>query len=241
MGTALSGVAKTETGKSVIRLPAVQAHEVWAPSYDSMPNPLLALARRSFGNLLQGRSAKNVIDIACGTGQDLEQLRRTGANVFGLDACAPMLEKAKKKSVLAGRLVQGDAASLPFADNWADLVICSMSLGYLDDLSIIFREFARVACPGASIIVGDLHPHAIAAGWTRSFKVASISYEIQHFCYSIHQIRQAAAFGGLSLREWSDVRLGWPEFPIFEQAGKIQLFEKFISTPALFLAMWEKL
>jgi SAM-dependent methyltransferase len=240
MGTAFSVFTKAEIGKFVIRVPAVEAHEVWAPFYDSTPNPLLALARRSLSDLLHGRNGKNVIDIACGTGEHVERLRQTGANVFGLDACGPMLQEAKKRVVLAGRLVQGDASSLPLADRWADLVICSMSLGYFDRLDTIFSEFARVARPGGSIVVSDLHPHAIAAGWTRSFKAASISYEIQHFRYSTEQIREAARFVGLSLQQWSNVRLGWPEFPIFEQADKIHLFEKSTRMPALFLAMWEK-
>ena len=240
MGTAFSRVTKTKIGKFVIRLRAVQAHEVWAPLYDSTPNPLLALAKRSLNNVLQKRNAKNVIDIACGTGQYLEELRPSGANVFGLDACEPMLQEAKKRTALTGRLVRADAASLPFVDGWADLVICSMSLGYFDDLNTVFRQFARVARPGASITVTDLHPHAIAAGWTRSFKAGSISYQIQHFCYSGEQIRHAARFGGLSLRRWSNVRLGSREFPVFEQAGKIHLFPKATRTPALFLAIWEK-
>lgn len=240
MGATISFVAKTETGKFVIRLPAVQAHKIWASFYDSTPNPLLALARRSLGNLPQVRHAKNAIDIACGTGQCLEQLQNHGANVIGVDACEPMLQEAKKRIVLSGRLVQGDARSLPFANRWADLVICSMSLGYFHDLDAVFREFARIACSGASVIVSDLHPQAVMAGWTRSFKVGSTSFEIQHSDYSSGQIATAARLGGLSLRQWSNVRLGWPEFPIFEQADKVDLFQKSTRTPALFLAVWTR-
>lgn len=224
----------------MICLPAVQAHKIWAPFYDSMPNPLLALERRSLGELLRGRKAENVIDIACGTGRCLEQLRHSGANVFGLDACEPMLQEARKRCVLSGRLVQGDSRSLPFAGGWADLVLCSMSLGYFEDLERVFAEFSRVARRGASIIVTDLHPDAIAAGWTRSFKTACIACEVQHFCYSAEQIRDAARDRGLLLTQWSQAHLGWPEFPIFEETGKVHLFRASTETPALLLAVWEK-
>jgi ubiquinone/menaquinone biosynthesis C-methylase UbiE len=151
-----------------------------------------------------------------------------------------MLQEARKRTALSGRLVQGDAGSLPFVDGRADLVMCSMSLGYFHDLDSAFGEFARVARLGASIVVTDLHPDGIAAGWTRSFKAGSTSYEIQHYSYSTEQIRNAALSRQLSLRQWTNARLGWPEFPIFEQGGKADLFEKSIHTPALFLARWEK-
>lgn len=161
--------------------------------------------------------------------------------MFGLDACEPMLVQAKMRATaLAGRLVQGNAQRLPYASSTADLVLCSMSLGYFENLSAIFKEFARVARPGGSVAVTDVHPDAIAAGWKRSFRSGDVFCEIEHFYYPVETIREAAFRAGLHLLAWADAKLGYPEFPIFRQAGKAQLFHHATKRPALFLAVWER-
>ncbi|HEX7359290.1 MAG TPA: class I SAM-dependent methyltransferase [Bryobacteraceae bacterium] len=224
-----------------MRLPPIEAHTVWAPVYDSTPNPLLALERRSLAPLLNGRAAGTIIDVGCGTGQWLAHLLRAGANIFGMDLCEAMLNQCRQRDGISGRLVRADAHSLPFASECADVVLSSMSLAYFEDLDLVFEEFARIARSGASIFASDVHPEAIAAGWRRSFRCGTACYEIEHFRYSIEQVLFAANCAGLRLRWCSEARLGGSERPIFCEAGKAELFDALTATPALFLAIWERL
>jgi len=180
------------------------------------------------------------IDVGCGSGGWLVRMQKAGVSVLGVDFCEEMLTQAMLHSSLRGRLVLGDAESLPFCAEAADLVLCSMVLGYLRNLPKVFREFTRVATPGAYIAVTDLHPAAISAGWTRSFRSGLTVYEIDHHSYSLDEIEDAACGAGLrnSLRQ--TVYLGQPEFEIFQRKGRAELLAEVSQTPALFLQTWRK-
>jgi len=191
--------------------------------------------------VLKGLNFQNVVDVGCGTGEWLEHFRETGARVAGLDACEAMLQQARSRTGLSGRLVLGDAHLLPFRDSWADLIICSMSLGYFENPHSIFREFARVTRRGGFLVVSDLHPDAIASGWTRSFKSDGTLYEIEHFRHSIQQVTDSGFQAGLILRQRIEPQLGQAELPIFREAGKFDSFRAATMPRALFIALWEKL
>ncbi len=223
-----------------MRISPLEGHRIWASSYDSGDNPLLALERRSMANLLRFVKRTTVIDVACGSGTWLLRLQEAGVTVFGVDFCEEMLAKATEVPCLRGSVALGDAESLPFRTDAADLVLCSMALGYLRDLCKVFRELARVALPGATIAVSDLHPAATSIGWTRSFRAATVLYEIDHFPHSLQAIDNAAKASGLRNAARQFAYLGQPEFPIFQSHGKADSFAEASRTPALYLHTWEK-
>jgi malonyl-CoA O-methyltransferase len=121
-----------------------------------------------------------------------------------------------------------------------DLVLCSVSLGYFHDLDRVFLEFACALKPGGYIAISDLHPDALSAGWSRSFKLREQRYELQHYRRSIHEITSAAYGAGLQPKLHRDVYFGPAEAPIFQCAGKQELFSNLLTTPALFIGLWEK-
>jgi ubiquinone/menaquinone biosynthesis C-methylase UbiE len=222
------------------RVSAIEGHALWAPVYDSGPNPLLHLERRSMNALLQDLRPSVMIDVACGTGSWLLHFLQGGTKVFGIDACEPMLREAERNRSLRGRFSLGEAESLPFRARTANLVLCSMSLGYFQDLVQIFQEFSRVSMPGAYIAVSDLHPAAIDAGWTRSFKRGEHHYELATRFHSLEEVSQAAFSAGLRFRSQEVAYIADPEFSILRSAGKEKLFRTLTSIPALFLSLWEK-
>jgi len=121
-------------------VPALEGHRLWAPLYDLGANPLLALERRAMWNVLEPLQAKKVIDVACGTGQWLLHLQQAGSDVFGCDLCQEMLDEAQKIFSLRGRLARADAECIPFRTSMADLVLCSVSLGYFHDLDRVWES-----------------------------------------------------------------------------------------------------
>ncbi len=222
-----------------MRVSALEGHRVWASFYDIDANPLLALERRSMANLLETVQPKTVIDIACGSGRCSRRFQQPGVNVFGVDFCERMLIEAMRLPSLRGRVALGNAERLPFRDAAAELVLCSMALGYFQDLSRAFPEFARVAVQGAVIAVSDLHPNAVSAGWTRSFMVGGVQYEMDHHCRSLDEIDAAAETAGLRAICKRTAYFEDAEYSIFQAGGKADRFAEVKQTPALFLAMWE--
>src|SRR5213080_339921 len=101
------------------------AYRLWAPSYDTDPNPLLALEERIARDLVPDVHSQVVIDVGCGTGRSMVRYGRWGALTFGVDPCAEMLDEARRKPCLSKRIVQAEASYLPFSDRIADLTVCS--------------------------------------------------------------------------------------------------------------------
>jgi ubiquinone/menaquinone biosynthesis C-methylase UbiE len=219
---------------------ALQGHQRWARHYDSHPNPLLSLETRVLGDLLPPIAGLRFLDVACGTGRWMTYLRQRGAHVFGVDVCAEMLAEAQRKPLARGRSVVGDATRLPFRSGAVDTVLCSFAVGYLADLQSAVAEMARVARPGARVIISDLHPERVSNGWTRSFRLGADVYEMEHFGPSLEQLRAAGQAGGLKLHTQIEACFGEPERPHFRGAGKEHVYFSLTGVSAVWVGIWTK-
>jgi ubiquinone/menaquinone biosynthesis C-methylase UbiE len=146
-----------------------------------------------------------------------------------------MLQSGSSKTWLRGRLARADCLALPFLSGVADLLVCSFALGHIDDLVSIARQFARVTKPGADVFITDLHPDGYERGWRTGFRYRSESFEIGASAHSIHKVRKAFASGRFELVRSIEPCLGEPERPIFEQAGRGNLFDRARDVPALLI------
>ena len=123
--------------------------------------------------LLLGRSSPDdtgrALDIGCGPGQIILKLaqRWPGWRFAGVDRSGNMVREAlaareRAAQRAAGEFAAGveffvaDGSRLPFADASIDLVLCNSVLHHLEQPSRLFAEVARVAAPGAAILVRDL-------------------------------------------------------------------------------------
>lgn len=222
-----------------MQISALEGHRLWAPLYDSAPNPLLALEGRVLADALGPVSGKFAVDVACGTGRWTAKLRELGAAVVGIDVCMEMLAQAERKRALRGRVAAASAEHLPFADSIADLALCSFAVSYFGSMPSAMREMARITRPGGRIIVTDLHPSAVANGWTRSFRVGGLLYEMRHFNPSLEELRNPGV-PSLHLFAQIETCLGEPERVIFRTAGKEASFAKLARIPALWIGIWKK-
>ena len=89
-----------------------------------------------------------VLDLACGAGRHLEELRSRGRTAFGLDLSMPMLNRAHKRGF---PVVRGDMRDIPFAGQSLGLVTSFFtSFGYFDDPdddAATLKEVRRVLRP----------------------------------------------------------------------------------------------
>ncbi len=84
----------------------------------------------------------SLLEVGCGTGIFMEELRRHGFKVVGLDISEPMLEVARRKGL---RVVLGDGSRLPFKDHSFDYVLFITSLEFMRDPETALAEARRVA------------------------------------------------------------------------------------------------
>jgi len=149
-----------------------------------------------------------------------------------------MLQVGSSKTRLRGHLARADCLALPFLSDVADLLVCSFALGHIDDLVAVVREFVRVTKPGADVFITDLHPEGYARGWRTGFRYRSESFEISATAHSIHEVHRAFASGGFELVRSIEPRLDEPERPIFEQTGRVNLFDRVRDIPAVFICQF---
>lgn len=110
--------------------------------------------------LTSAQPGKRALDVCCGTGDLAFAMSQRGAQVFGLDFSVPMLAIAESRQRNAKgmdgrnpRFLRGDAQQLPFADATFDIVTVGYGLRNLADWETGLREMARVAKPGARLVV----------------------------------------------------------------------------------------
>lgn len=223
-----------------MRVSPLEAHRIWAETYDADLNPVLALEFRTLRDMLPDLRGRLFFDAGCGTGRWLAEARSRGAKVAGADACREMLLKAASKPGLAGTLLEADLCRLPLPAACADVVLCAFCLSYVGSLREAVSELARVVKPQGIVITTDLHPMARARGWTRSFRSGPDVFEIDDCPYTTGDLLEAARAAGLEPQEMMEPCFDEPEREIFRRAGKEHLFEDARRTPAVLISRWRR-
>lgn len=90
---------------------------------------------------------QRVLDAGCGDGVFARAV--AAPTVVGVDAAAPMVERARSRGVDAR---QAGIEDLPFADGEFDVVVCNWVLYHLPDVEAGVRELARVLRPGGRFV-----------------------------------------------------------------------------------------
>jgi len=179
---------------------------LWATSYPAHAhNPVMRAEERAMLGLMPDTlRGQAVLDAGCGSGRYmLHALRRGAARVTGVDLSPQMLERASAElgalhASATVALVQGSLAALPLPDARADLTVCGLVVGHLDDLAQSLAELRRVTRPGGTLLCSDVHPIGHALGWRRDFKSGGQRYAVRHTQHLYSHWHAACA--GLGLR-----------------------------------------
>jgi len=103
-----------------------------------------------------------VLDLACGNGYLSRRYARAGAKVAGVDASAPIIERARayeEKEPLGITYHVADAARLPmFDDDGFDLVASNMALMDMENAEGAIREVGRVLKDRGRFVASLCHP-----------------------------------------------------------------------------------
>lgn len=115
-------------------------------------------------NRSEAQKGNHILDVCCGTAKLSMQLASAvGPNgkVTGLDFSENMIEVGKQNITSHPyhdiiHLIQGNAMSLPFADNQFDAVTVAWGLRNVPDLDKAIGEMVRVLKPGGKLVSLDM-------------------------------------------------------------------------------------
>lgn len=111
-------------------------------------------------SLLPELAGKRVLDAGCGPGLHAAWMIERGALVTAVDASPQMIDIVQRR--LGERVVTHTAdlgRPLNFLDDTTfDVVLSSLTLHYIRDLSVPIGEFSRILRPGGQFIFSTHHP-----------------------------------------------------------------------------------
>lgn len=118
---------------------------------------------------------KVILDIGCGTGTLLVRLKENNNQVYGIDVSETGVKKVKEKGIVCD-LLDLNVNTLPFSDNYFNVVICLETMEHLENPYHCLREIRRVLKPQGIFLISIpnpriLHPYFYPAIFTaKNFK-----------------------------------------------------------------------
>jgi cytosine/adenosine deaminase-related metal-dependent hydrolase/SAM-dependent methyltransferase len=212
----------------------------WAAHYDSNANPLLSLEHRWLSQMLPDVSGLDVIDLGCGTGRWLKHLQQLSPrSLTGIDRSEEMLARVPRSMDVT--LIKADCASLPLAEAFADVVVASFVISYVQDLHVFSRELARVLRPGGLAFISDVDAQTFRElGWQRSFKGAGATVQLSTIAADRNEILASFSAVGLQCSCLLHPPFGDSEKSALALQGKQREIHRAGSRPPIFVARFVK-
>ena len=135
-----------------------------APGYDQ--RYIHGSGQRGIAEELQAlaRGKERILEVGCGTGHWLANLRSVSGMLLGLDLSAGMLAQAQVRGEPL-HLARGRACCLPFGAACADLVYCVNAVHHFQRQRDFILEARRLLRPGGSLVVIGSDPRAHRHRW----------------------------------------------------------------------------
>ena len=136
---------------------AREEYDRLAPVYDRRWDRYVRISVERAVSAVALDGHERVLDVGCGTGVLLEELRRRhpGLELHGTDPSEGMLEIARKRCGADVSLAHGRAERLPFAGDDFDVVFSVSAMHYFADPPQAIAEMRRVLRRGGRVVVVD--------------------------------------------------------------------------------------
>jgi len=194
------------TAKKIERLSVRAGYDLWSRTYDSTPNPVVAMDSRHTVKLLSPQQGEAILDAGCGTGRNLKELLVSGSLPTGVDFSHGMLKVASQYYPEVPIALADLERPLPFRDERFDAVLCSLIGEHLSALGGVLQEFHRVLKPGGRLVFSVYHPEMSAAGIEANFEQEGIEYRLGAFHYTVQEhvdLFESTGFANIVVKEFA--------------------------------------
>jgi len=134
----------------------MQDYQFIAPFYDFLLGPFMRSIRRDVLNIVLRLQPESVLDVACGTGDQLRLLTENSISAVGVDMSEAMLRICRKTNPASDCLLQ-DATAMAFPSECFALTMISFALhetGWQTAAGIL-EEIHRVLKPSGHLLIAD--------------------------------------------------------------------------------------
>jgi len=187
-------------------------YDLWAETYDTTANPVVAMDARDTMALLAPARGERILDAGCGTGRHLGALLEAGSEPIGIDFSSGMLSVARRRYPSVPFITGDVGERLPFETGYFDAILCALIGEHLTDLAVTFDELHRVLREGGRLVFSVYHPQMAAAGKEAHFQRNGTEIRLgamRHTLDDYLSAMQRAGFQGISRREsLGDEQLG---------------------------------
>lgn len=170
----------------------------------------------AFAPILHTYQVQNVLDLGCGTGNDVLRLAQHGYTVVGLDHSREALHQAATKAASRATFIVADmAVPLPFADACFDAVMSNVAMHMFDDTCTrgLFAEVRRIVHRGGVFLfhVNALEDRPLRAKRKPPGREIAPNYILEADGQTMHFF--SAAYLRALLTGWGTVQLEFVEIP----------------------------
>jgi ubiquinone/menaquinone biosynthesis C-methylase UbiE len=163
--------------------------------------------------VLRSANVQTVLDLGCGTGNDVLRLAREGFAVMGMDfsdeAVRQGREKAEKLGLSAQFVVADMAKRLPFDSATFDAVMSNVAMHMFSDKITreLFKEIRRIVRPNGVFVfhVNSTEDALIRAERRPAIREIEPNYVLEHNGQTMHFFSKEYLLDLLS--DWKDVEL----------------------------------
>ncbi len=127
-----------------------------APVYDYLLDPFVRMSRIKILELCRKYDYATILDVCCGTGDQLKLLGKNGFRVSGVDLSEKMLEVSKRGEFNPQCRLE-DASDMTYPDDSFDAAMTTFALHEksAETSRAIVEEMLRVVKPGGHLILTD--------------------------------------------------------------------------------------
>lgn len=144
-----------------------------------------------FIQVLAPAKVSTVLDLGCGTGNDVLRLARAGFQVTGFDYAKEAIWQARAKAGSSAAFIVADMARpLPFPDDCFDAVMSNVAAHMFSDAitRAVFREVGRVVRPNGLFLfhLNALEDRPLRARWRRPVCELEPNYILEETGQTMH-------------------------------------------------------
>ncbi|HET6341050.1 MAG TPA: methyltransferase domain-containing protein [Gemmatimonadota bacterium] len=177
----------------------------WVRTYEETVHDEMDLRLLERLRTVDWASARDVVDLACGTGRIGAWLKGRGAGqIDGVDITPEMLELARGRG-LYRTLRLTDVSATGLGGEAYDLCIQSLADEHLPGLDPLYEEVTRLTRPQGTFVIVGFHPQFLMAGVPTHFKRGPDDHvTIRSYVHLLSDHVRAARSRGWSLLEMEE-------------------------------------